>query len=270
MHRLVQILTDVGRHCHIGTQEFEGTGKAVLVGILRRTLIAQAAVGLRHGDILIELVAILVFHNNLYRTCTRADTDSLDGNQHVLVDRDFTIGIARIVGIHAEVLSARQQRLVHQQLTGLVDIAQIGQRRNTALRIAIVVKRAPRLDEIIGFAIFLAGKVNMYATVGQHIVTLIDHDAMAQNAIGDLLLRGSIMERADQQVILVGNHHEAHADFPVAHAVVTEVLAHEVRRLCLGRIMVPSLCHVFGALCLNNIRIVLCHCCRQDKRCCNH
>ena len=63
----VDILPDIRRYCHIGTQELKRACKAIHVGIVGEALLTNAAVGLRHGDILVELVAILIFYNDFHR-----------------------------------------------------------------------------------------------------------------------------------------------------------------------------------------------------------
>ena len=165
MNGLVQIFSDIRRHCHIGTQELKGACKAIHLSIVGEAFFTDATVGFRHGDILIELVAVLVFHNDFHWEWTGTDTNGLDGDEHILLDDNITITITIVFGINTEILRTRQQGLVHQQLASLVNITQIGQRWHTSLRIAIGFKRAVRLFVIIVSAIVLTGEVDMYATI---------------------------------------------------------------------------------------------------------
>ena len=59
-------------------------------------------------------------------------------------------------------------------------------------------------------------------------MTLVHHNLVAQAHAAHLLARAGIGKGLDNEVILLGDNHEAHALLPVAKAVELEVVAHEV------------------------------------------
>ena len=71
----------------------------------------------------------------------------------------------------------------------------------------------------------------MRATIGRFLVSLICQDMMTKTTTAHLSVGFCITEGIDKQVIFFRNHHKAHAHSPVTHAIVREVLAHEVLRL---------------------------------------
>ena len=176
---------------------------------------------------------MIVLDNDFHGEVASTHTYGLDGDNLVLFDLHLLEAVTVIVSVHTIVLGTRQYRLTDQQFASLVNIAQIGQRRNALVTIAVVIERAQRQFKEIVLTVVLAMEHDTLTTVGSLLVALIGHDAMAQATVANFLGGRGIAESVDQQVVFLGNHHEAHAFTPVAHAVETEVLAHEVGRFCL-------------------------------------
>ena len=138
MNGLVKIVVVIFGYCHDGICILKRVLEKEFLVVHDELVVTQATVGLRHGDTLEELVALLVLGNNLHREVAGTDTDSLDGDNDILLNRHLTTTVAVVVGINIVFLRTCQHLLVYQQFTSLIDIAQISQRRHTLAAVAVV------------------------------------------------------------------------------------------------------------------------------------
>ena len=114
----------------------------------------------------------------------------------------------------------------------------------------------------------------MDSSVGHVFMAFVDHDVVAQTGTAHLLACNGIAEGIHQHVILLGNHHKAHAFRPVAHTNIAEVLAHKVAGLLFLLLLLSLVGHLghlhhrLHALGLDDIGIELSHASEHGHRHC--
>ena len=148
--------------------------------------------------------------------------------------------------------------MTHQFLTGNVHISQICQSGNTCLAVAVVLEFSLWQLEIVFPVVILASEVHTGTTILSHRVVVVNHNLTTKFTTGNLLAGTCVTESVDYQVVLLWQHHELHAVFPVTQTVVTEVLTDKVcscRRFFFGRILnYLRLCFLYS-LCLDDVGV---------------
>ena len=188
-------------------------------------VVAHAAIGLRQGQRLVELIAVLVFHNNLHRETAATHADGFYRHLAILRHFHLTVTITVVLCIDTIDGTLGVHTLAHQFLPGNVYIAQVGQRRNTQFAVAVVVERTARNLVVVHLAIVLTVEVHAGVAVGTFGDPLVLHNLVTQGCTADLLASAGIAEGLYNEVVLLWHHHEFHAIIPVAQAIELEILA---------------------------------------------
>ena len=103
------------------------------------------------------------------------------------------------------------------------------------------------------------------------MMAFIDHDFVLQRHAAHLLAGGGIGKGLHHKIVLLGHDHELHTLFPIAEAVVLEVLPEEILGVllfllsCCQLIGHLSLGTLLGSLRLHDIGILLGRCCQKGK-----
>ena len=262
----VVIAVDVHHILH----QFEGVGKQIPLFIHDELIIAHTGVGLRDGHILIELITVLILHNDLHRVVARADANSLHLHLHVLIDHHFLIAITFDFRINTIELCLGIDILPDQFLTGYIHIPQIGQRGYTQFAEAVVIERTIRNLIIIRPLVVLAEEIDMGTSIRILLMSLIDHDLMTQRDTAHRFVCGSIIESLHHHIILLRDYHELHALLPVAETVELEVLTDEIDGVLFLLIFIIHQLQIRNMLsptCFHDVGILLSIGRRQEECC---
>ena len=193
-----------------------------------KLVVAHAAIGLAHGHILEELVAVAVFHNNLHRETSCSNTNGHHLHLLVQVYCHFLTAVAVIVSVNKKFRGAGIESGTHQQFAGLVHIAKISQCRHAKLQVAVVVKRTVGNRVVVVVVVVFAVKVHECGTILGHTMPLIHHNLVFQFSAAYVAVGFCVTKRSHHQVILLRHDHKSHAFRPVAKFYVLEVRTDEV------------------------------------------